>query len=392
MIKKAQIRFFCITMALLFAVFASILCVAYYVCSASCQLSIRGRLDRLTLYYKIYTDEDDKALLTHEGVIVVKQNHSSSFIILDAAGMPNEQIYQIVSAAFNTYEQYPQVTSSYFDKIYYRIIPMKAETLLVAADMCDYYEKATKSVLIILFTLLILYLILALVVWGLSFKVFHPIKEMLYKHKKFISDASHELKTPIAVISANADVLASKTDNDKFVKSIKSQAKRMSLLVTDMLTLAKMDETTFTPLKESFNLSDAVTESVLPFDAVAFENGKTLLSEIESGIDYVGDRESVKKVVNILLDNAVKYSSVGGTIKVTLAKNVLTISNTGSDIKDIDSDKIFERFFRGDASRSRDTGGSGLGLSIAKSIANANKWDIKAVSKFGESMTITICF
>ncbi len=392
MIKKAQIRFFCITMALLFAVFASILCVAYYVCSASCQLSIRGRLDRLTLYYKIYTDEDDKALLTHEGVIVVKQNHSSSFIILDAAGMPNEQIYQIVSAAFNTYEQYPQVTSSYFDKIYYRIIPMKAETLLVAADMSDYYEKATKSVLIILFTLLILYLILALVVWGLSFKVFQPIKETLYKHKKFISDASHELKTPIAVISANADVLASKTDNDRFVKSIKSQAKRMSLLVTDMLTLAKMDETTFTPLKESFNLSDAVTESVLPFDAVAFENGKTLLSEIESGIDYVGDRESVKKVVNILLDNAVKYSSVGGTIKVTLAKNVLTISNTGSDIKDIDSDKIFERFFRGDASRSRDTGGSGLGLSIAKSIANANKWDIKAVSKFGESMTITICF
>ena len=392
MIKKAQIRFFCITMALLFAVFASILCVAYYVCSASCQLSIRGRLDRLTLYYKIYVDEDDKALLTHEGVIVVKQNHSSSFIILDAAGMPNEQIYQIVSAAFNTYEQYPQVTSSYFDKIYYRIIPMKAETLLVAADMSDYYEKATKSVLIILFTLLILYLILALVVWGLSFKVFQPIKETLYKHKKFISDASHELKTPIAVISANADVLASKTDNDRFVKSIKSQAKRMSLLVTDMLTLAKMDETTFTPLKESFNLSDAVTESVLPFDAVAFENGKTLLSEIESGIDYVGDRESVKKVVNILLDNAVKYSSVGGTIKVTLAKNVLTISNTGSDIKDIDSDKIFERFFRGDASRSRDTGGSGLGLSIAKSIANANKWDIKAVSKFGESMTITICF
>ena len=392
MIKKAQIRFFCITIALLFAVFASILCVAYYVCSASCQLSIRGRLDRLTLYYKIYTDEDDKALLTHEGVIVVKQNHSSSFIILDAAGMPNEQIYQIVSAAFNTYEQYPQVTSSYFDKIYYRIIPMKAETLLVAADMSDYYEKATKSVLIILFTLLILYLILALVVWGLSFKVFQPIKETLYKHKKFISDASHELKTPIAVISANADVLASKTDNDKFVKSIKSQAKRMSLLVTDMLTLAKMDETTFTPLKESFNLSNAVTESVLPFDAVAFENGKTLLSEIESGIDYVGDRESVKKVVNILLDNAVKYSSVGGTIKVTLAKNVLTISNTGSDIKDIDSDKIFERFFRGDASRSRDTGGSGLGLSIAKSIANANKWDIKAVSKFGESMTITICF
>ena len=146
-------------MALLFAVFASILCVAYYVCSASWQLSIRGRLDRLTLYYKIYTDEDDKALLTHEGVIVVKQNHSSSFIILDAAGMPNEQIYQIVSAAFNTYEQYPQVTSSYFDKIYYRIIPMKAETLLVAADMSDYYEKATKSVLIILFTLLILYLL-----------------------------------------------------------------------------------------------------------------------------------------------------------------------------------------------------------------------------------------
>lgn len=224
---------------------------------------------------------------------------------------------------------------------------------------------------------------------GLSFKIFQPIKESLYKQRKFISDASHELKTPIAVISANADVLKTNEEN-RYLDSIKSQTKRLNLLVTDMLTLARMDESHKTLVKETFCLSDVVTEAVLPFDAVSFENGKVLLSEIEKNVEYYGNRESVKKMIDILLDNAVKYATKGGTIKVTLVKTTLIVTNSGSDVKDADSNKIFERFYRGESSRSRETGGSGLGLAIAKSIATQNGWNITAKSRYGESMTITV--
>ena len=117
----------------------------------------------------------------------------------------------------------------------------------------------------------------------------------------------------------------------------------------------------------------------------------------EEKITYKGDQASVKQIVSILMDNAVKYANKGGTINVTLKKEIgknvsLTVYNTGSQIPAEDSNKIFERFYRGDSSRSRESGGSGLGLAIAKSIADANKWKITAESILNESMTIKIIF
>lgn len=386
MVKKAQIQFICITMTILFAVFAAILGVAYYVCRLSCHTSIVEKLSRLERSYEISV-RGDTSFTLQDGLIVLKNPTAYSYEILDGSDLfDTNKISEIVNASFS---RYPEVSASSIGKIYYRISLVRGGQLLVAADMTYYFEKAVTNTLRVLLFLVVFYVILFFVVWGFSYKIFQPIKESLYKQRKFISDASHELKTPIAVISANADVLKTNEEN-RYIDSIKSQTKRLNLLVTDMLTLARMDESHKTLVKETFCLSDVVTEAVLPFDAVSFENGKVLLSEIEKNVEYYGNRESVKKMIDILLDNAVKYATKGGTIKVTLVKTTLIVTNSGSDVKDADSNKIFERFYRGESSRSRETGGSGLGLSIAKSIATQNGWNITAKSRYGESMTITV--
>ena len=241
-----------------------------------------------------------------------------------------------------------------------------------------------------------IYLVITFIVWILSYYVFSPIKENLKKQKQFIADASHELKTPLTIISANVDVLA-QSENNQWITNIKEQTDRMGVLVSNMLTLERIDEKPLKPYHTEFNLSSEILNSILPFEAVAFEKGKFLNFDIEEKITYKGDQASVKQIVSILMDNAVKYANKGSTINVTLKKEfgkniALTVYNTGSQIPAEDSNKIFERFYRGDASRSRESGGSGLGLAIAKSIADANKWKITAESILNDSMTIKIIF
>jgi signal transduction histidine kinase len=185
------------------------------------------------------------------------------------------------------------------------------------------------------------------------------------------------------------------SENDsKWVNNIKSQTNRMNDLIQDMLSLAKIDEDKIKLLREKFNVSDEVNEVALAFDAVAFEKNKNLQLFIKPDIFYVGDKQSLKQILSILLDNAVKHADENGQIVVELKKEngriSLSVFNTGSNIPAENANKIFERFYRGDHSRSRESGGSGLGLSIAKSIADANNWKISATSIPDQSMLITL--
>ena len=265
--------------------------------------------------------------------------------------------------------------------------------IFVAADMTEDINMFNTNTVKILFALLSVFFALFILVYILSYKVFQPIKETLNKQKQFISDASHELKTPLTIISATADVLKQTCDS-QWLDNIKSQTERMDSLVSDMLSLAKLDERNITLNEEPCDISQLTLDTALPFDAVAFEKNKTLTLDIKPEIIAVVDRPSVKKIISILIDNAIKHSYANGEIKVSVHKEnnkaLLTVFNTGSDIPDDKSDKIFERFYRGDKSRSRESGGSGLGLSIAKSIADNNKWKISAQSKLGVSMKITV--
>lgn len=229
----------------------------------------------------------------------------------------------------------------------------------------------------------------------LSKKSIEPIKSAFEKQKQFISDASHELKTPLTVISANADVLSGEIGENKWLNYIKSQTERMNLLVNDLLSLTRLENNTSNFICTDFSLSQAVINTALPFECRAFETNKKFIVDVEDGLTVNGSEQHIKQMTAIFIDNALKYSDEGGTVKVSLRKQgdkkVLSVYNTGTGVKENEKDKIFERFYRSDDSRTRmATGGYGLGLAIAKSIIDKHRFKISVDNVEEKSISFII--
>lgn len=209
--------------------------------------------------------------------------------------------------------------------------------------------------------------------------------EAFEKQKRFIADAGHELKTPIAVISANIDVLEPTLKDNKFFQYIKAENKRMGELVKDLLYLAKNDANKNEVNFYDFDFSKAMENAILPFEVIAFESKMKLSINIQKDIQVYGNEKELKQLAIILVDNAIKNSEEGAEITVTAAaeyqKVLFKVRNTGAGIKKEDIEKIFNRFYRADTSRARKTGGYGLGLSIAKSIATEHGGTISVTSE-----------
>ena len=246
--------------------------------------------------------------------------------------------------------------------------------------------------LLIYFASLIVFFIDA---WIGSYFTVVPVREAFDKQKQFIADASHELKTPIAVISANIEVLQQEIKDNKWLEYIKTENSRMSALVKDMLYLAKNDaghtDFVFVP----FNVCDAVACCVLPFESVAFEQGKKLeLNVPKKEIKVRGDEEKIKQSVIILTDNALKNSEKGAVIRVTVeednSKVLIKVYNTGHGIPAKEIPLIFNRFYRVDSSRARATGGYGLGLAIANTIVTGHKGKITVESQLDSYTQFTV--
>ncbi|MDR9853211.1 HAMP domain-containing sensor histidine kinase [Paenibacillus sp. VCA1] len=216
-----------------------------------------------------------------------------------------------------------------------------------------------------------------------------PVRKAFDKQKQFIADASHELKTPLAVINTNADVLLANGEEtilsqSKWLQHIKSETERMKTLTNDLLYLTQMDDGPEHVIFVPFDLSEAVESVMLTMEAVIFEKELAFTYEIEPRLTITGSSEQVKQVVMILLDNAIKYANPGGAIHLELKKQhnrpLLTVTNTGAGIAPEHLNHIFDRFYRADVSRSRKHGGYGLGLAIAKSIVEGHKGKISAKS------------
>lgn len=215
-----------------------------------------------------------------------------------------------------------------------------------------------------------------------------PVEEAFEKQKRFISDASHELKTPLSVISVNADVLEDDIGVNKYLSYIQSESTRMNGLVNNLLTLAKLDSMACKPVFSEFDLSNAVLSIALTFESTAFEENKRYQLNIESGLRFIGDIDKIKQVAAILIDNAIKHADDQGLVEVTVKKAGdkihLEVFNSGAGIPEDQQTKIFERFYRYDESRSKETGGYGLGLAIAKSIVDEHKGKIKVKSEINQ--------
>ena len=236
------------------------------------------------------------------------------------------------------------------------------------------------------------FLMVFILVTILSNRVFAPIADSYEKQKRFITDAGHELKTPLTIISADVEILELEKE-DQYTRSIHHQIDRLSELVSQLVALSRMDEGGNNTEFLDFSLTDAVQETVEPFKAIAETQGKCLKVETEELCTYHGDERLIRQMISLLLDNAMKYSAPEGEIRVDLArkgkKYQLRVRNTVEEMEKGNHDILFERFYRADASRNSETGGSGIGLSIVKSIVELHKGKITATSEDGKSIIFT---
>lgn len=380
--RKSKREFLIISMSVLLFTFALLFFIFY---SASTENRNRVIANEISHTESVYLSSGE-VLSQNSFVVEISKTNGAHLKEYDGKYFSESVIDTVIETALSRNYDYGNV-----DRIYYKLTDGNKK-LLVAVDSTELNHMFDRNLLTALIILVVAYVTVFLVILSTSSRFVKPINATLNRQLQFISNASHELKTPIAVISANTQVLKNIDDN-QWVNNIQSQTERIQVLVNNMLTLAKIDEGQTVRVKEKFNLSETVVACTLPFDALSFEKGCFIDLDVPENIEYEGNAESVKVILNVLLENAVKYTPNGGKISVTLKKDVrpvISVFNTGSLIPDEESQKIFERFYRGDNSRSRETGGSGLGLAIAKSTAEANKWKIFAKSEYGKSMTITL--
>ena len=224
----------------------------------------------------------------------------------------------------------------------------------------------------------------------LSRRAIDPVVRSAQQQKQFITDASHELKTPITVIATSLKVLEMEVGQQKWIDKAQTQTEKLTELVNSLVTLSRMDEED-SPLKmEPFPVSDAVSETAESFRDLALSRGHPLELTVQPELTYRGDEYAVRQLTSILLDNAVKYAAPESPITLTLEKGrkgvVLRQSNRCAEPESIDPAKLFDRFYQADPSRG--AGGFGIGLSIARSIAEGHRGTIRAAVS-GDTITFT---
>lgn len=244
-------------------------------------------------------------------------------------------------------------------------------------------RRMAVSYLQIMLMTLILLLVVSIL---LSRWLTRPVEKAWQQQRQFLSDASHELKTPLTVILSNAELLETAPLEERparWADNIHAEARQMRTLVEEMLTLARADQMTTAPVHGEVSLTDLATDCALAFEPVAFEAGKPLTCEIAEDVTVLGDGDKLRRVVSVLLDNAIKYGEPKAPILLTLERTDrqarLTVTNTGDPIPADQLGHLFERFYRADSSRGEQSG-FGLGLSIAAVIAQEHKGTLKAES------------
>ena len=275
-------------------------------------------------------------------------------------------------------------------------------TILIIFYDCGRSLSNVRSFLFISIAISVICLLLVYILIAISSKaVIRPAADAYEKQRQFITDAGHELKTPLAIINADADVLEMELGGDEedssneWLADIRKQTARLTELTGSLIYLAKTEEGT----KEAFTfvdfpVSDVIAQEVDSFKGPAQAAGKTIDAKIEENLSMNGDQKAIRQLVDIFLDNAVKYSPEGGTITVKLKKSgrYIGLSVTNSTKTPVTKENIkhmFDRFYRTDESRNSETGGYGIGLSIAKSIVEVHKGKISANAPESDKLTMS---
>lgn len=321
-----------------------------------------------SVIYTVLLDDNDN--------ILDAINHSNN-------GVSNEKISELSIKILKD----KKIKTRYIGCLYlsdYSYSYLKGDTLVIFDN-----SKIKKSLQLSLeMSILIFSILELLIIIGskyLTTWLIKPVKESFDKQKQFIADASHELKTPLSVIVASSEAIDVDEKNSKWLKNIEYETNRMNLLISKLLSLAKSEQRKKVRLVNN-NLSKIVELSLLTFEGRAYEKDIKFNYDIEDNIFMLMDEDSIKELVEILLDNAIKHSKKKGTINLSLKKDgqiILLVENEGKAIPKGEEEKIFERFYRVDKARSRKDNRYGLGLAIAKNIVLLHKGKIKASSMDG---------
>jgi hypothetical protein len=321
-----------------------------------------------TRFFRIFLDEDKK-------VTNVNMDHIAAVDVKKAVRMTKMAMLRRGKVG---------LVGSYRYRKEYKDSQVRSIIFLDCKENQSFYHLAV-TITITVSTLLTC---LITVIFAIASKrAVRPFEINSNRQKQFITDASHELKTPLAIISANAEVLQYKGDGNEWTQNIIDQTKHMGKLINQLLVLAKLDEVQEKSEKQEADLKLLLEETIEPFEEVATQKKVTLKLHLEEGVTIRVNREQIAQLVSILTENAAKYVNDGGKIVWRLTKTqhgaVLVVKNTTE--KELpDTKRMFDRFYRSDSSRSSKTGGQGIGLSIAKKIVDSHKGSITA--KAGDGM------
>ncbi len=324
-----------------------------------------------------------------------------SILIGDAGEILNTNTSQIVSIDEATAIEYAEEvyygdhTKGFVDEYRYFVYSEMNATRILFLDCGRKLESFNSFLITSIAMSLVGYVAVSFAVFILSGKILRPAIESYEKQRQFITDAGHEIKTPLTIINANLDLLEMELGEDnESLHDIGQQTKRLRSLTEDLVMLTRMEEAENSLPKIDFPLSELVSETALSFKAPATAQEKEFICNIQPMLSLHGNSKSIEQLVCILLDNAMKYSPVGGTVAISLIKkgktNYLTVFNTTqTEIKQDQLKRVFDRFYRTDNSRNSETGGHGIGLSVAQAIVTAHGGVISACSRDGHSFQIT---
>ncbi len=396
MIKKLQQKLVAIITILLTLTFVAVMLAINITSQINNSNKISRSLERLAdgngvgvqTGFDPYHSSDD--IYSDSFAVKIRNDQSVEIIINNGEDVDNKLLLEYANQAFASDKD-----SGYIGNYAYLIKEKNYGVIVVFIDVSAIKQQNRSlavTSLVICGSAVFLFFGFAVL---LSFWLVRPVKTTMDKQKLFISNASHELKTPIAVINANADVLEAEIGENKWLSYIKNDSARLNELVNELLSLARLDDKSGHKLVfEEFDLSELVLQVALPFESRMFECGKKYKTDITPGIKYTGDISSIKHIVTILIDNAIKYSDENGEISVKLYmrsnKRIIEVYNTGIGIPRDKLDKVFERFYRADEARSSEKGGYGLGLSIARETAERHGGSIFAESEYGKWAKFTV--
>ncbi len=342
------------------------------------------------LYWQ--TDKDDESLYEIR-YFTVTLDENGQLLSLNLRRTATLRERDAISLATMLWEKQKQ--TGFVDCYKYRAIQREKEILYVFLNchrgLSDCKIFLALSAAISLFGLLLVFALVAL----FSGRAIRPLTESYQKQKRFITDASHELKTPMTIISANTEVMELLYGENEWTQSTRSQIQRLSDLTERLVFLTRMDEEQTALEMAEFSLSDVIAETARPFQNLAATRGLHLETKLQEGISYNGNEASIHQLASLLLDNAVKYARKNTTIQCTLRGKkhpVLSIQNEAEGLTIGKQDMLFERFYRPDTSRSSKTGGHGIGLSTAKAIVTAHRGKISAISPDGKTICFTVQF